>query len=170
MCGGTSTELNYFITPKTSLFFSFYGGSWSFMLSLSIIYACFYACCVEFFVLSIIIVSPKEHPGLGAASARRHRTFLRARGRDGRGERRRPWRVELGAGRRGVGGGVELGLGGGREACFMPPPSGFIVVPFSAFFFAHFMQIFSPPAYPGEARVRGGQSYHPERPRMTPLL
>ena len=69
------------------------------------------------FVLSIIIVSPKEHPGLGAASARRQRAFLRVRwqdGGDGRGERRRLWRVELGAGRRGVGGGVELGLGGGR--------------------------------------------------------
>ena len=37
------------MSPKTSLFFSFYGGSWSFMLSLSIIFACFYACCVEFF-------------------------------------------------------------------------------------------------------------------------
>ena len=82
---GTSTEQFFLISAKTSLFFSFYGGSWSFMLSLSIIYACFYACCVEFFVLSIITVSPKEHPGLGAASARRHRTFLRARGR-GTGE------------------------------------------------------------------------------------
>ena len=61
------------------------------------------------FVLSIIIVSPKEHPGLGAASARRQRAFLRVRwqdGGDGRGERRRLWRVELGAGGRGVGGGV----------------------------------------------------------------
>ena len=35
------------------------------------------------FVLSIIIVSPKEHPGLGAACARRHWAFLRARARDG---------------------------------------------------------------------------------------
>ena len=31
----------------------------------------------------IIIVSPKEHPGLGAACARRHWAFLRARARDG---------------------------------------------------------------------------------------
>ena len=29
---------------------------------------------------------------------------------------------------------------------------------------------YSPPAYPGEARVRGGQSYQEERPRMTPPL
>ena len=90
------------------------------------LYLCrFYACCLEFFVLSIIYInapegcqhgthyhcSPKEHPGLGAACARRHWAFLRARGRDGGGERRRLWREELGAGRRGVGGGVELGLG-----------------------------------------------------------
>ena len=46
----------------------------------------------------IIILLPKEHPGLGAASARRHRAFLCACGRDGRGERRRLRRVELGAG------------------------------------------------------------------------
>ena len=77
------------------------------------LYLCrFYACCLEFFVLSIIYInapegcqhgthyhcSPKEHPGLGAASARRHRAFLCACGRDGRGERRRLRRVELGAG------------------------------------------------------------------------
>ena len=132
----TSTRLYFLISSKTSLFFSFYGGSWSFMLSLSIIFACFYACCLGFFLLSIIIVSQpltprrggeggviestqhpgldREHPGLGAASARRHRAFLRPRGRHGGGERRRLWRVELGAGRRGVGGGVELGLGRGR--------------------------------------------------------
>ena len=95
--GATSTTVYFLISAKTSLFFSFYEGSWSFMLSLSIIYACFYACSLEFFVLSIIIVSPKEHPGLGAASARRHRAFLRARGRDGGGERRRLWRVDLSA-------------------------------------------------------------------------
>ena len=30
--------------------------------------------------------------------------------------------------------------------------------------------LFSPPAYPGGGRVRGGQSYQEERPRMTPPL
>ena len=30
--------------------------------------------------------------------------------------------------------------------------------------------LFSPPAYPSEARVAGGQSYQEERPRMTPPL
>ena len=34
----TSTREYFLISPKTSLFFSFYGGSWSFMLSLSIIF------------------------------------------------------------------------------------------------------------------------------------
>ena len=63
----------------------------------------------------------REHPGLGAASARRHRAFLRPRGRHGGGERRRLWRVELGAGRRGVGGVAVpffvVGDQGGRVAC-----------------------------------------------------
>ena len=60
--GATSTTVYFLLSAKTSLLFSFYEGSWSLMLSLSIIYACFYACSLEFFVLSIIIVSPKEHP------------------------------------------------------------------------------------------------------------
>ena len=59
-----STTEYYLISAKTSLLFSFFGGSWSFMLSSSIIYACFYACSLEFFVLSIIIVSLQEHTAL----------------------------------------------------------------------------------------------------------
>ena len=87
----------------------------------------------------IIIVSPKEHPGLGAESARRHSTQgLPPRAVAGRGGRERraaaslatilpewyPFIYCL----------IILGV-------FMPPPSGFIVVSFSAFFFAHFMQL-----------------------------
>ena len=60
--GATSTTVYFLLSAKTSLFFSFYEGSWSFMLSLSIIYACFYACSLEFFVLSIIIVSQPLTP------------------------------------------------------------------------------------------------------------
>ena len=50
------------------------------MLSLSIIYACFYdaVSSFSFYPLSLFHPKkPKEHPGLGAASARRHRTLSR---------------------------------------------------------------------------------------------
>ena len=57
-------SLYYLISAKTSLFFFVlpWGGSWSFMLSLSIIYACFYVFSLESFVVSIIIVSQPLTP------------------------------------------------------------------------------------------------------------
>ena len=60
----------FLISPKTS-------GSWSFILSLSIIFACFYACCLEFFLLSIIIVpQPLDPPALSKVSPRTLETAL----------------------------------------------------------------------------------------------
>ena len=88
----------YLIRPKTSLFFSFYGASWSFILSLSIIYACFYACSLEFSFYPLSLFHPKSTLALAlrVRDDTAHRAFLRVRWQDegdGRGERRRLWRL-----------------------------------------------------------------------------
>ena len=52
----TSTRKNYLISPKTSLFFSFYIASCSFILSLSHYSASFYTCSLEFLPFIFLII------------------------------------------------------------------------------------------------------------------
>ena len=49
----TSTKMNYLISPKTSLFFSFYGGGWSFIF-INIHYFCLLLC-LQRRVLSVFL-------------------------------------------------------------------------------------------------------------------
>ena len=61
----TASTTESYLISATSLFFSFSGGSSGVLCyHYPIIYACLYACSLEFFVLSIIIVSLQEHTAL----------------------------------------------------------------------------------------------------------